>query len=155
MILGLIVVLADTVLTIPATYWKAIEVKVAENDSTVHCAFDVRTPRAQIQALLMQRSQAERFHLGRSIDPLYVTGLERSFRFRQRVADAGDYILILDNRLAERPAEVALHLSLSSPHGGIADEVPPERRRAIVALSLVFFGAVVVFSARQFLKHAT
>jgi hypothetical protein len=156
MILALLVVLADSVITVPTAYWRAVAVKVAENDTTVNCSFDVRSEGVKVQALLIERSQIERFRLGRSINPLYVTGLETSARFRQRIPDAGDYILVLDNRLEGRsPAEVALRIELSSPHSSIVREVPPERRRAIVALSLVFFGAVVVFSARQFLKHAT
>ena len=156
MILALLVVLADGLVTVPPTYWRAIAVKVPENDTTVNCSFDVRTEGVKIQALLMERSQGERFRLGRSIDPLYVSGMEASARFRQRVYEAGDYILILDNRLeGKSPAEVALRIELSSPNSAVVREVPPERRRAIVALSLVFFGAVVVFSARQFLKHAT
>jgi hypothetical protein len=33
-----------------------------------------------------------------------------------------------------------------------ARELPPERRRAVVALSLLVFGLIVVVSARQFLR---
>jgi hypothetical protein len=155
MILALLVVLTDGLVNVPTSYWRAVPVPVLDNDTTVHCSFDVRTKGAKVQALLMERSQAERFHLGRSINALYVTGLETSARFRQRVPEAGNYILILDNRLERQPAEVALRIELTSPHGAAVREVPAERRKAVVALSLAFFGAVVVFSARQFLKHGT
>jgi hypothetical protein len=156
MILALLVVLADGLVTVPASYWRGVAVKVPENETTVQCSFDVRSEGAKVQALLLEKSQAERFRLGRSISPLYVTDVESSARFRQRVPDSGDYILILDNRLGSRaPVQVALRIELSSPKSSTVRELPTERRRAIVALSLVFFGAVVVFSARQFLKHAT
>ena len=156
MILALLVVLADGLVTVPASYWRAVTVSVAENDTTVQCSFDVRSEGAKVQALLLEKSQVERFRLGRSISPLYVTDVETSARFRQRVPHPGDYLLILDNRVEGRaPAEVALRIELSSPNSTAVREVPAERRRAIVALSLAFFGAVVVFSARQFLKHGT
>jgi hypothetical protein len=156
MILALLVVLAETIVNVPASYWRAVAVKIPDNNTTVQCSFDVRSEGIKIQALLIARDQADRFRLGRSINPLYVTGVETSARFRQRVPDAGDYVLILDNRLeGKSAAQVALRIELSSPNSTIVRELPPQRRRAIVALSLAFFGAVVVFSARQFLKHAT
>src|SRR5688500_13651422 len=107
MILALLVVLADGLVTVPASYWRGVAVKVPENETTVQCSFDVRSEGAKVQALLLEKSQAERFRLGRSISPLYVTDVESSARFRQRVPDSGDYILILDNRLGSRaPVQV-------------------------------------------------
>jgi hypothetical protein len=156
MMLALLVVLAEGLITVPASYWRAISVKVPENETTVQCSFDVRSEGARVQAILLERSQVERFRLGRSISPLYVTGVETSARFRQRVADAGDYILILDNRQDGRAAaQVALRIELSSPNRLDVRELSADRRRAVIALSLIFFGAVVVWSARQFLKHGT
>jgi hypothetical protein len=156
MILALLVVLANGPITIPAAHWTAVQVNVGDYDSTIHCSFELHTTGAKIQAMLMERSQFERFHQGRNVNPLYTTGFETSARFRYRVPDAGEYLLLLDNRLeGRRPAEVSLRIELTSGRSTIIREVPPERRRAIVALSLIFFGAVVVFSARQFLKQAT
>ena len=156
MIFALLVLLVDGIIEVPPSQWKAVQVNVPEHGTTVLCSFDVQTNGAKVQAMLMDRSQAERFHRGRNINPLYMTGFERSARFRYRVVEAGEYVLVLDNRLeGRRPAEVSLRIELVSAHSPTAREVPPERRRAIIALSLVFFGAVVVFSARQFLKHTS
>ena len=74
------------------------------------------------------------------------------------VADAAgamrDYVLVLDNRIEARfPAEVSLRVELSIPkRWPKSARFPRERRRATVALSLLFFGAVVVFSAAKFLR---
>jgi hypothetical protein len=105
--------------------------------------------------MLMERSEFERFHRGRRANVLYETGFEKSARFRYRVPEAGEYVLLLDNRLEGRwPTQVSLRIEVTSARDAQITEVPPERRRLIVALSLLFFGAVVAFSARQFLKHA-
>jgi hypothetical protein len=141
--------------TVPPSHWKAVEVPIGEHGTTVHCSFDVQTKGAKIQVLLMPRSQAERFSRGRYVSALYLTDFETSARFRYRVPEAGDYVIVLDNRRdSRRAAEVAVRIDLAPPGSVDVRELPPERRRLIVALSLAFFGAVVVFSARQFLKHA-
>ena len=82
-----------------------------------------------------------------------MSGFEKSDQFRVFVPDAGQYVLILDNRIEARfPAEVSLRVELNAPHDTQVRTVPPERQRATIALSLLFFGAVVVFSAVKFLR---
>jgi hypothetical protein len=156
MIFALLVLLADGLVSVPPSGWKAIEVKIDRNHTAVQCSFHVKTKGTKVQAWLMDRSQAERFNRGWSVKALYFTGFEESMRFRVMAPDAGDYVLMLDNRLEGRwPAEVELRIELSNPQNVNVRELAPDRRRMVVALSLIVFGAVVVFSARQFLKHAT
>ena len=155
MTLALLVVLANGLVTVPASHWQAVAVEVPQNGSTVFCTFEVRSGAERIQALLVSRAQAERLNRGRRVNFLYATGYERSDSFRVRVDDAGSYVLLLDNRLNGRtPAEVALRLEVTHPRSIEVREASPERRRAVVALSLLFFGAVLVFSAREYFKHA-
>jgi hypothetical protein len=155
MIVALLTLLANGVIEVPAAHWKAIEISVPNHDSTVHCSFEVRTGGTKLQAIFMERSEFERFHRGRRTNSLYETGFEKSARFRYRVPEAGEYVLLLDNRLEDRwPTQASLRIEVTSARDAQITEVPPERRRLIVALSLLFFGAVVAFSARQFLKHA-
>ena len=155
MILALLTLLANGIIEVPAAHWKAIEIRVSNHDSTVHCSFEVRAGGTKLQAMLMERPDFDRFQRGRSVKFLEETGFEKSARFRYRVADAGEYILVLDNRLESRwPTQGSLRIEVTSVRDALITEVPPERRRLIVALSLLFFGAVVVFSARQFLKNA-
>lgn len=149
----LLFLLTQTVLKVPPSHWTAIELKVPQHGSTVHLSFDVRSSDSRIQAMILSRTEAERFHRGRSARPLFATGFERSADHRVYVPDAGDYVLMLDNRLEGRFAtEVALKFDVSHPTDVRVRTVPPERRRATVALSLLFFGAVVVLSAVKFLR---
>lgn len=149
----LLLLVTQTVLKIPPSHWTAIELKVPQNGSTVYLSFDVRSRESRVQAMVLSRSEAERFHRGRSVRPLFATGFERSAEHRVLVPDAGDYVLMLDNRLEGRfPSEVALKFEVTHPNDVRVRTVPPERRRATVALSLLFFGAVVVFSAVKFLR---
>jgi hypothetical protein len=155
MILALLVVVAEGLVKIPPAHWTAVHVPVREDGAIVSCSFDVRTEGLKVQALLIERSQAGRFQRGRSTSSLYSTGLESSARFRYRVQQAGNYILMLDNRLEpRRAADVVLRVELVSPHNMQVREASPELRRTVVVLSLLFFGSVLVFSARQFFKHA-
>jgi hypothetical protein len=150
---ALLVVLTESVVTVPASHWIAIELKTPLNSTTVHVSFDVVSGGSNIQAIVLSREEAERFNVGKSIRPLFQSGFEKSDQFRVFIPDAGDYVLLLDNRLEGRfPTQVSLRLEMTHPNDVRVGTVPPDRRRATVALSLLFFGAVVVFSAVKFLR---
>jgi hypothetical protein len=148
----LLLLLTETVVKVPAAHWTAIELKIDQNSTTVHADFEVRNG-SKIQAMVLSREEAERLNRGRSVRPLFSSGFLQSDQFRVLVPDAGDYVLLLDNRLNERfPAEVALKFELTHIDDSQVRYVPEGRRHATVALSLLFFGAVVVFSAVKFLR---
>jgi hypothetical protein len=149
---ALLVVLTNSVVKVPASHWTAIELKVPHNSTTVGVSFKVENG-SRIQAIVLSREEAERFQRGKSIRPLLMSGFEKSDQFRVFVPDAGEYVLVLDNRLEARfPAEVSLRVELSVPNNSQVRTVSPERRRATVALSLLFFGAVVALAAAKFLR---
>jgi hypothetical protein len=152
LLLASLIVLTNTVVKVPPSHWTAIELKVPQNRTTVIVSFKVENgPR--VQAIVMSREEADRFNRGKSIRPLLISGFEKSDKLRVVVPDAGDYVLVLDNRIEARfPAEVTLRVELNLPNDAQVSYVPQERRRATVALSLLFFGAVVVFSAAKFLR---
>ncbi|HYI95595.1 MAG TPA: hypothetical protein VEX68_18790 [Bryobacteraceae bacterium] len=151
--LAFLVVITESLITVPSAHWTAIALKTPLNSATVHGSFEVVSGGTQIQAMILSREEAERFNRGRSNRPLFTSGFEKSEQFRVLIPDAGDYVLILDNRLEARfPTQVSLRLEMTHPNDARAQTVPPERRRATVALSLLFFGSVVVFSAVRFLR---
>ncbi len=151
--LALLIVITESLVTVPVSHSTAISVKTPLNSTTLHGSFEVVGGGTQIQAILLSREQAERFSRGRSNRPLFTSGFERSGQFRVLIPDAGDYVLVLDNRLEGRfPTQVSLRLEMTHPNDARVRTVSPERRRATVALSLLFFGAVVVFSAVRFLR---
>lgn len=155
MTFALLVVVANGLVTVPPSHWQAIAVNIPQNGSTVFCSYEVRSGAERLQALLLSRSAAERLNRGRDVSAVYSSGYEKSHSFRVRVEDAGQYVLLLDNRLNGRSGvEVALRLEVTHPRSLEVRQASRERRRVTVALSLLFFGAVLVFSARQYFRHS-
>jgi hypothetical protein len=150
----LLVVLTSGLVSVPASHWATIDLPIRQPNTTLDISFQV-THGSRVQVLVLDREQARRFHRGRSIDPLLTTGFQNSGRLRYRIAEKGEYVLLLDNRIEGRgPTLVDLRIE-TSPAGRVdVRELPPERRRVVVTLSLLFFGATVFFSARQLLKHS-
>jgi hypothetical protein len=151
---SLLLFLTQTVVKVPPSHWVAVGLKAPQNGSTVHLSFDVESGGSRIQAMVLTRDEAERFHHGRSVRTLFTSGFEESGDYRVLIPDAGDYVLLLDNRLEGRfPTEVSLRFDISHPADVRVRTVSRDRQRATVALSLLFFGAVVVFSATRFLRN--
>lgn len=152
-LLALLLFLTQTVVKVPPSHWTAIALSVPQNGATVHLSFEVQNG-GNVQAMVLSRPEAERFHRGRTTRPLFTSGFKGSGDYRILVPDAGEYVLLLDNRLEGRfPTEVSLKFDVTHPTDVRVRTVPPERRRATVALSLLFFGAVLVFSAVKFLRN--
>jgi hypothetical protein len=152
-VLALLTILTNGVVVVPASRWTAIRVEVKEPHTAVECTFSVLDDASGIRAMLMTRVDAERFHAGRSNRPLYSTGFQRWAHFRYEVADPGEYVLLLDNRIEGRgPTNVELRVELE-PAGSLqAKELPPRTRAVVIALGILFFIASVAFFVRQFLK---
>ena len=152
MIAALLVVLTNGLVSVSSSQWQGIDLQVPQNGTTVDIDFEVREG-SRVQLLLFDRTQAERFHRGRSFQPIAATGFEKSGRMKYRIADRGQYVLMIDNRIERRtPALVHLRVELTNPYSANVRELSPARRRVIVTLSLLFFGAVVAFSAWRFLR---
>jgi len=152
-LLALLVLLADGVISVPASHWSAVDVRVAKAGSVVDTTFSVPSGATGVEAILVTRRDAERFNSGRSYQPICRSGYQTEGRFRCEVMQSGDYILLLDNRMEGRkPAEVTVKIHVREPDSVIAITVPPAKRALIIALSMLFFVAVVMYSARQFMR---
>lgn len=152
-LLALLTVLTNGIVSVPPSRWTAIRVEVKQPHTEVVCTFSVPEEASGVRALLLTRVDAERFHSGRSSRPLYSTGFQRSAHFRYEVADPGEYVLLLDNRIEGRgPTNVDLRVELE-PVGSVhPTELTPRKRGIIIMLGLLFFVASVAFFARQLLK---
>jgi hypothetical protein len=149
----LLTVLMNSVVTVPASRWIAIEVDVAKPATIVDATVEVEGSSAKVDALLMSRVDAERFNRGRSFHALNSTGFQSDSHLRYEIEQPGQYVLLLDNRLEGRsPTNVRVRLDLWSSNVPLVRTVPPQKRRVIVVLSVVFFLTVAGFSLRQFLK---
>jgi hypothetical protein len=150
----LLAVLTSGLISVPASQWQTVTFHVPEPGTTVEISFEVRQG-SRVGVLLLDRRQAARFHRGRPVDPAVSTPFQNSGRIRYRLAEPGDYVLVVDNRVEQRQAAlVDLRVETSGSQTGVVSELPPARRRTVVALSLLCFGALVFFSARQLLRHS-
>lgn len=155
MIAALFVILTNGLVSVPPAQWQAVEIRVPQNGTTIDVDYEVRQG-SRVQMLVLDRRQADRFHRGRSFESLVRTGFEKEGRLRYRVADAGEYVLMIDNRIEDRTASlVQLKVELIGPYSAEGRELSPQRRTVVVSLSLLFFGAVVAFSAWRFLRGAS
>lgn len=154
-LLLLFVVLTDAVVTVPPLEWASVPVSIKQENSFVECAFAVHESAARVQVLLVDRTNALRFHRGRRPQPLYATSYAHEGRFRVSVPNAGEYVLLVDNQLEGRkPVDVDVRINVTREAEVPVRTLSEEKRSAVVALSLLFFGAVVTFSARQFLRYS-
>ena len=153
MLLAFLTVLANGIVNVPASGWQAIAIEAPEDGGTVEIAFVVQQG-SRVQVFLADPAEAARFHRGRSPDALAMTGFVREGSLRQRIHRAGRYIVVVDNRIeGRRPAQVQLKIDFSPPVNVVVRELSPERRRAVVAISILVFGATVFISARLLLRN--
>lgn len=154
MTLAFLVVVTSGLISVPPSHWQTLNVPVPEPDTTIDISFQAMHG-SRVQLLLLDRKDAERFRRGRSVDPLMTTGFQNAGRLRYRAATQGEYVLLLDNRIEGRsPALVDLRVETAPARSATVRELPPEKRRLVVTLSLLFFGGTIFFSARQLLKHS-
>ena len=153
-LLSLLLLATQTLVKVPPSQGTAIALNIPQNGATVHLSFEVESGGSRIQAIILSRAEAERFHRGRSTRPVFASGFESSGDHRVVVSDAGDYVLMLDNRLEGRfPTEVSVKFDVTHPNDVRVRTISVQRQRATVALSMLFFGAVLVFSAAKFLRN--
>lgn len=151
--LALLTVLTNGPFSVPPSAWRAVEVQVPAPGTQVEVEFEVQKG-SRVQVLLLTPEEANRFHRGRSFIPLCGSGFQTEARMRCRVEEAGPHVLMIDNRIEGRaPTELHLRVDLRAPVNVVVRELPPERRRLVIALSLGFFGIVVLYSAREFLRR--
>jgi hypothetical protein len=149
----LLAILTHGVLSVPASRWSAIDVPVAQPGTVIEASFSVPSGDTAVEAILATRKEADRFNAGRSYHPLCRSGYQTEGKLRCEAEQQGDYVLLIDNRIEGRkPAEVSLKINTREPASIIAVTIPPQKRAIIIALSMLFFVAVVMYSARQFMR---
>ncbi|MEK7404168.1 MAG: hypothetical protein AAB225_03590 [Acidobacteriota bacterium] len=142
-------VLVDDHLLIPPAGSRAIPIALHQRPAVIDCQFSASRG-GPVMLWLVRRPDLERFHSGRPLEALLVTGYHRAGAFRHKPGP-GDYAVIVDNRLdASGPAEVRLVISLlfDAEPGG-PQFVPTGRKIVVVVLSLLFFLAVLWYARRR------
>jgi len=143
------VLLVDDVYTIPASEWRYLEVGLNQQTAAVECEFRVIEGGSGVRLALVSRPDLERFRAGRSHDVLATTAFLKSGRLRFAVPHPGEYAIVVDNRMEGRgSAKVDLKIYLDFGARGTqqARELPAERRRLVVTLSILVFLAVAAYA---------
>ncbi len=152
MFLALAAVLVNTVIHVAPAEWQAIAVPVSQAGAWVQVEFDVQGD-SHVRVFLADTRQARRFVDGRSYTTLTESGPAAAGRLRHRSEGAVSYALVIDNSLERRrPAAVRVKVEIVPQRMTRGRELPPERRSAVVALSILFFGASVFLSAHLLLR---
>jgi hypothetical protein len=144
------VLLVDDVYTIPASEWRYLEVGLNKQTATVECEFRVVEGGSGVRLALVSRPDLERFRARRSHDVLATTAFLKSGRLRFSVPHPGEYAIVVDNRMEGRgPARVDLKIYLDFSVSGAqqARELPVERRRFIVIVSILAFLATAAYAS--------
>jgi hypothetical protein len=156
LVFALLVVLHDGVINVPPASWFALPVSVPADNTALQYVFEVKNGTPQVQTILLPRAQMGRFERGRSVRPTLIIDWREAVNFRHRVKERGEYVLVIDNRIEPaKTAVVDLKVVLNARPDAPITELPESRRRAVVALSVLFFGAVVAFTSWRFLRHAS
>jgi hypothetical protein len=161
MILALLLLLAavpdrvpvvEETIVVPAGDWRAIDLTLQQRPAIVECAFRVVRGKSGVRLALIPRDDLEHLQGGESHHVIAATAFERSGALRVRPPALGEYALVVDNRMEGRtPAQVKLDVWLDF---GALSEMPvrtlsTQRRIAVIAVTLVLFGAVAVFAGRR------
>lgn len=149
----LLAVLFDQAVEVPASRWKTIDVPVAAADMLLEASYLVPSSASRVALILLTRDDALRFESGRSIRPLASTGWSYDGRLRHRFQQAGNYALVLDNRIEGRhPTAVTLKVDITGAENVTVRELSPQRRLLVITISLLVFVALVMFTARLFMR---
>src|SRR5207253_3020817 len=86
---------------------------------------------------------------------LEMTPLARTGGIRHRVRVAGNYVIVVDNRMEKsRPADVHLRVALDfgPAPGPPVTRLSPGRQLAVIVISFAVFFAIVSYASRRLLR---
>lgn len=147
--------LVDDVYQIPAGQWYYVPLGLRQKPAFVAADFEVKSGARRVRLALMRREDMERLREDRPSGVLAATEPAGSGQLRHQIGVAGDYILLIDNRLsADRPTEAHLRVSLdfSRTPGPAITRLSVPRQITVIAISFAVFFAIAGFSARRLLR---
>ena len=142
--------LADELYRIPPRNWRYMELGLKQRPALVDARFEVDEGPAGVRLDLMTSDDLERFRAGAAHGLLSVTPAGAAGRLYFDLRQAGDYVLVVENR---GPSQAVVHLRVdldfSGRHDMAVTQITPLRRAVVVAVSLALFAAIVAYSARR------
>lgn len=130
-----------------------VDITVRQTPSEVDCRYEVIEGDPSVSVELLPRSEFRAFSRGRDHDTMAMTPKGRNGEFRRIVDERGRYAVVVKNASGARPATVVLHVKTNvNPGADAARTLPPERRLAVIAISLAVFFVTLAWSGRKLLK---
>jgi hypothetical protein len=140
--------LFDETVEAPARGWEEIGIQLEQRPAVVECRYRVENRRS-VRVMLLDRGDFKRFERGAAHRVLAGAGFGHSGAFRFGPGRTGDYSVVIDNRMEGRgPAHVHLEISLVFP-GAEARELSPQRKAAVILITIAVMGAIVWFSVSR------
>jgi hypothetical protein len=145
--------LADEVYRIPPHYWRYMELGLKQRPALVNARFEVDEGPPRVRLALMTQGDLEGLRTGLPHRWLSVTPAGPSGRVLYDLPQAGDYVLVVENRgAAAAVVHLRVLLDFSGRHSLTVTQITPRRRAVVVGTSLVVFFAIVTYSARRLLR---
>ena len=122
--------------------WRYFEFPVKEANARLDVQFEVLSPKdaGGIRARVLREEEFRRFRSRQPHRDLGATSYEREGRWRARLADAGMYVVVIDNRAEERRrSRVQMEIALTTgpePENLPVKYASPRRRSVVIAASL-------------------
>ena len=147
--------LVDDTYSINAGHFQPVLVDLEQNVAKIDCEFQVVAGETGVRLAIMTVDDMRRFKKSENHSTIAGTSYAAKGRLRARLPRPGRYAVVIDNRMEARgPATVRVRVALDfSEAVAQARELPPERRWTVIAISLLVFLAIAVYSARK-LKRA-
>jgi len=148
---GSTVLLVDDTYRIPAGDWRYVDVQLKQKVATIDCEFQMAKGASGVRLAIVTVDDMRRFRKGDNHSTIAGTSYATTGRLRARLPMPGRYAVVIDNRMEGRgPATVRLRVALDfSEAAAQARELTPERRWTVIAISLLVFFAIAVYSARK------
>lgn len=148
--------IVQTTATVQPADWQARRFTLRKA-GTIDVTYNVVKGGAGVRLVLINRDDETKFALRREPKQFAATPFERSGRLRAHVDRAGDYSILLDNRLEPKQIAVILFRGVI-----IYDTAPIEvrtlpwpRRLLVIASSLGFFCGICWFAGRRLWRAVT
>jgi hypothetical protein len=145
-------VLFDEVFQIPPSKWRYATIPLKQPPVMVECDYKVQSGNGAVRVVLVNAEALEQLRKGDN-RPLGSASFGAEGRFTRLVALADEYAVVLENS-STGPVSVKLRVALDFSGRGHPEAryLSPERRAAVIAISLSVFLGIVIYSARKLLK---
>lgn len=146
--------LADEVYRIPPHNWRYMELGLNQRPALVNARFEVDEGPPRVRLALMSRSDLDRMRAGAPRSPLAMSPPGPSGRVFSVVPQAGNYVLVVENRgAAAAVVHLRVVLDFSGRRSFTVTQISPERRAVVIGISMLVFLAIVTYSARRLLRN--